>query len=225
MEKILLVEDDISLRKGIIYGLASKEYSIAECGTLEEARNLMSQERFHLLLLDVNLPDGSGFDFCEEVRKTSSIPIILLTARDLEIDVVTGLGSGADDYITKPFSLTILRARVAAVLRRKEYLQRKIYQFDDLIFDFDDFNFSRKGQSLDLTKNEIKLLKVFCENPNRTLERGYLEELLWSIDSDFMDANALSVTVKRLRDKLGNHQRVAIKTVYGIGYRWEVRIG
>ncbi|MGX6978390.1 response regulator transcription factor [Vagococcus elongatus] len=224
MGKILLVEDDVSLRKGIIYGLALKDFEIIECGTLKEAKEQLNSDLFQLLLLDVNLPDGSGFDLCEDVRRTSSVPIILLTARDLEMDIVTGLGLGADDYITKPFSLTILRARVEAILRRSDLQQRKFYQFSELMFDFENLTFSKNGQPLALTKNDIKLLKVFCANPNRTLERHYLEELLWSIDSDFIDENALSVTVKRLRDKLGGNSDISIKTVYGIGYRWEVKI-
>ena len=155
-------------------------------------------------------------DFCREIRKTSRVPIIFLTANDMELDIVAGLESGADDYITKPFSLAVLRARVNAVLRRNDNSDNVFVQ-NEFEFDFDKMIFSVSGTSVELSKTEQKLLRLFINNIGITLTRDTLIDRIWD-RAEFVDENALSVTVRRLREKLTN---VPIKTIYGIGYMWE----
>ena len=183
------------------------------------------ENRPDLLILDVNLPDGSGLELLEQVRRTSDVPVILLTANDLEMDVVTGLESGADDYITKPFSLAILRARVNAQLRRSAHGPKSLIELDGFRFDFERMDFRKAGQSVDLSKTEQKLLRLLIENRGQTLSRATLIDRIWTDGAEYVDENALSVTVKRLRDKLedtpSNPQY--LKTVYGMGYTWAVK--
>ena len=154
MQKILLVEDDITLGNGIRLALQNASLQITLCHTLAEARGIFERERIDLLILDINLPDGSGLDLLNEVRKTSAVPIILLTANDMEMDIVTGLESGADDYITKPFSLAVLRARVNAQLRRSISAKSTCTEIDGFQFDFDRMEFRKDGQLVELSKTE-----------------------------------------------------------------------
>ena len=174
-----------------------------------------------LIILDINLPDGSGLDFCRELRQTSSLPIIFLTANDMEIDIVTGLETGADDYITKPFSLAVLRARVNAVLRRRQ-TDNAVFRTDRYEFDFDNMKFLVDSTPVELSKTEQRLLKIFVQNPGRTLPREMLLDRVWTDNAEFVEENALSVAVKRLRQKITN---VPIRSVYGIGYVWEQQKG
>lgn len=225
MQKILLLEDDTTLGNGIRLALQSTSVQITLCRTLAQARNALADNSYDLLILDVNLPDGSGLDLLEQVRNTSPVPVILLTANDLEMDVVTGLESGADDYITKPFSLAILRARVNAQLRRGASGKTACFTMDAFTFDFDRMEFRKAGQSIELSKTEQKLLRILIENRGQTLSRGMLVDRIWTDGAEFVDENALSVTVKRLRDKLEDTPSSPqyLKTVYGIGYIWAVK--
>lgn len=215
--KFLIVEDDTALNNGIALSLSGDDaiqaYSIAE------AQNKLD-ERIDLIILDINLPDGNGVDFCRKIRKTSQVPIIFLTANDMELDIVTGLESGADDYITKPFSLAVLRARINTVLRRKQPVNNK-YEDDLFSFDFENLLFSANGRPVELSKTEQKLLKIFVFNRGITLSRDNLIDKVWGTGAEFVEENALSVTVKRLRQKLTG---IPLKTVYGIGYVWEKHI-
>lgn len=225
MQKILLLEDDITLGNGIRMALQSPSVQITLCRTLAQAQNAVADNRYALLILDVNLPDGSGLELLTEVRKTSRMPVILLTANDLEMDVVTGLESGADDYITKPFSLAILRARVNAQLRREMSAKTSCVEIDRFQFDFDRMAFRKDGEPMELSKTEQKLLRILIENRGQTLSRGMLVDRIWTDGAEFVDENALSVTVKRLRDKLEDTPSSPqyLKTVYGIGYTWAVK--
>ena len=215
--KFLIVEDDTALNNGIALSLtgdnAIQSYSIADA-----EKNF--DESIDLIILDINLPDGNGVDFCRKIRKTSQVPIIFLTANDMEIDIVTGLESGADDYITKPFSLAVLRARINTVLRRKQPVCNK-YEDDSFSFDFENMSFFAHGKPVELSKTEQKLLKVFVFNRGITLSRDNLIDKVWGTGAEFVEENALSVTVKRLRQKLPG---IPLKTVYGIGYVWEKQI-
>lgn len=215
--KFLIVEDDTALNNGIALSLtgdnAIQSYSIADA-----EKNF--DESIDLIILDINLPDGNGVDFCRKIRKTSQVPIIFLTANDMEIDIVTGLESGADDYITKPFSLAVLRARINTVLRRKQPVCNK-YEDDSFSFDFENMSFFAHGKPVELSKTEQKLLKVFVFNRGITLSRDTLIDKVWGTGAEFVEENALSVTVKRLRQKLPG---IPLKTVYGIGYVWEKQI-
>ena len=225
MQKILLTEDDITLANGIRLALQNASLQITLCHTLTEGRNVLDRECFDLLILDINLPDGSGLDLLNEVRKISAVPIILLTANDMEMDIVTGLESGADDYITKPFSLAVLRARVNAQLRRSISAKSTCTEIDGFQFDFDRMEFRKDGQLVELSKTEQKLLRILVENRGQTLTRAVLVDRIWTDGADYVDENALSVTVKRLRDKLEDSPSSPkyLKTVYGIGYTWAVK--
>lgn len=225
MQKILLLEDDATLGNGIVLALNSESSEITLCSTLSEARKAYRHGAFQLLIIDINLPDGSGLDFLREVRRQDSVPIILLTANDMEIDIVSGLESGADDYITKPFSLAVLRARVHARLRRTASLPSVCFETDKFHFDFDRMEFKKDGRSVELSKTEQKLLRLLVENRGQTLSRSLLIDRIWTDGAAYVDENALSVTVKRLRDKLEDtpSRPRYLKTVYGIGYTWAVK--
>lgn len=225
MEKILLLEDDTALGRGIQMALQGDAVQIKLCRTLAQGREETARDDYCLLILDVNLPDGSGLELLRQVRQGSSVPVILLTANDLEMDIVTGLESGADDYITKPFSLAVLRARVNAQLRRSAGGRTARYAFDGFVFDFDRMEFRRNGQSLELSKTEQKLLRLLVENRGQTLSRATLVDRVWTDGAEYVDENALSVTVKRLRGKLEDNPSAPkyVKTVYGIGYTWAVK--
>lgn len=225
MQKILLLEDDIPLGNGIRLALQSPSVQITLCRTLAQARGAVADHGYDLLILDINLPDGSGLELLEQVRLSSNLPVILLTANDMEMDVVTGLESGADDYITKPFSLAILRARVNAQLRRGTAGKTACFTFDAFAFDFERMEFRKDGQMIELSKTEQKLLRILVENRGQTLSRATLVDRIWTDGAEYVDENALSVTVKRLRDKLEDTPSSPhyLKTVYGIGYTWAVK--
>lgn len=224
MQNILLLEDDTALGNGIRLALQSQNTKIQLCRTLADAQNILSEHLFDLLILDVNLPDGSGLDLLAKVRLTSSVPVILLTANDMEMDIVNGLESGADDYITKPFSLAVLRARVNTQLRRNVPKKSAIIEIDCFRFDFDNMEYRKNDCLIDLSKTEQKLLRILVENSGHTIPRAVLIDKVWTEGAEYVDENALSVTVKRLRDKLEDtpSKPVYLKTVYGIGYTWVV---
>lgn len=225
MKQLFLLEDDPALGQGIRLALQTDELRVTLCRTLAEGRAALAADAFDLLVLDVNLPDGSGLDLLRQVRESSGVPVILLTANDMEMDIVTGLESGADDYITKPFSLAVLRARVNAQLRRGGAAPAAgAVEQDGFHFDFDRMEFRRNGRIVDLSKTEQKLLRLLVENRGRTLGRDVLIDRVWTDGAEYVDENALSVTVKRLRDKLEETPSKPryLKTVYGLGYTWAV---
>lgn len=223
--KILIIEDDVKLNDGMRLALKSDQYRFFQCKTLGEARRICKEEQLSLILLDVNLPDGNGIDFVKEIRQTSRVPIILITVNNMEIDIVTGLEAGANDYITKPFSLMVLRARVAVQLRGAEEKNRNYVKIDGFEFDFDKMEFFKNGDPVELSKTEQKLLRILCANQMATLKRSYLIDAVWQGDTEYVDDHALTVAVKRLRDKLEEDAQNPkyIKTVYGIGYTWAVK--
>ena len=220
MSQILIIEDDHSLNRGISLALKGQDRNIHSAYNLETASSQIKNIPFDLIILDINLPDGNGLDFLASLRQKGNTPVILLTANDLETDVVAGFELGADDYITKPFSLAILRARAEAQLRRNRNQNR--FDLEEYIFDFDNLKFEYQGQLVELSKTEQKLLRLLIENRGRTVQRELLMDRVWTGAGEFVDENALSVTVKRLRDKLEDNPAKPqyIKTVYGIGYVW-----
>lgn len=219
MSRILLLEDDEALGRGICMALETPSCTVTHCSTCLQAINILQGMVFDLLILDINLPDGSGLELLRTLRQNgNSTPTILLTANDLELDEVTGLEAGADDYITKPFSLAVLRARVNAQLRRSVPVKQDRIELNGFILDFTRMEFSKEGTIIDLSKTEQRLLRLLVENRGRTLPRELLLEKVWD-GGEFVDENALSVAVRRLRGKLGN---APIRTVYGVGYTWEV---
>lgn len=223
---ILIVEDDGVLAQGLKRALKTEDREIKVCGKLREARGILRDGLPDLMILDVNLPDGNGFDFLEEVKRQWRFPVILLTANDMETDIVAGLEAGADDYITKPFSLAVLRARVNTQLRRMREngeKQETAWVYGRYRFCFDRMEYSVDGKQVELSKNEQKLLRILVENEGRILKRETLIDRLWTDGAEYVDENALSVTVKRLRNKLDAGAQ--IETVYGSGYRWVKRHG
>lgn len=226
--KILIVEDDAGLGRGIMMALKEEGLVFTHCLGLAKARELFEKEKFDLVLLDLNLPEGSGLEFLKEIRESSRVPVIILTANDMEMDIVVGLESGADDYITKPFSLMVLRARVKAQLRRLEKnddsMKEEKKEYGALSLDFPRMEFTRLGRSLELSRTEQKILYLLTANPGIVLKRERLINYVWTDGAQFVDENALSVAVKRLRDKLGDGRDGYhyIQTVYGVGYTWKV---
>ena len=221
MEQILIIEDDIALNKGLCKALTTANRQLISCTDIRSAREQILCSMPSLILLDINLPDGSGLDFLKELKKGSdSIRVILLTANDTDLDIVNGLELGADDYITKPFSLAVLRARVNTQLRKipSATVPNSVIIIDDYSFDFSTMEFSVHDNKVELSKTEQKLLRLLIENRGTVMSRSALVDRIWTDGAEYVEENALSVTVKRLRDKLEAHQY--IKTIYGIGYSW-----
>lgn len=225
MNHILIIEDDKTLSNGIALALKSNDLEFHQAFSILDAKKTMDAFEIQLILLDVNLPDGSGLDFLRDLREYSRKPVILLTANDTETDIVTGLELGADDYITKPFSLAVLRARVNTQLRRMKSIDSEMISIDDYLFDFKNMVFTKGGIPIELSKTEQKLLRLLTVNRGRTIPRSELVDRIWSDGADYVDENALSVTVKRLRDKLEDNPSAPryIKTVYGVGYTWSAK--
>lgn len=222
MTNIAIIEDNKGLNNGIALALKQEGFRFYQYGALGEVENIQDMD---LLILDINLPDGNGFDFLKELRMHSDVPVIILTANDLETDEVMGLNLGADDYMTKPFSLMVLRARIEKLLQKgkREKEGRKLWRFGELELDFENMRFLKAGVQVELSKTEQRLLKLLVENHNITMKRETLLSRVWTDGAEYVDENALSVTVKRLRDKLEDKDTKYIHTVYGIGYVWEER--
>lgn len=226
MERIFLLEDDATLSRGIGMALSGPNRVVTLADSMVQARQKLAEMQFDLLILDINLPDGSGLDLLRMRRaQGDATPTILLTANDLEMDEVTGLEAGADDYITKPFSLAILRARVQAQLRRGSVRSSSQMEVGPFLFDFERMNFRKNGMAVELSKTEQKLLRVLVENRGHAVPRATLVDRVWTDGAEFVEENALSVTVKRLRTKLEKDPAKPeyLKTVYGIGYIWAVK--
>ena len=225
LKYILITEDDLSLSNGIALALKNPDFVIEQSPNIKTARQKLAEREYDLILLDINLPDGNGIDFLKEVKERYDCPVIMLTAKDLEIDIVIGLESGADDYITKPFSLAILRARVNTQLRKGEIKKKSEQYFIQGLFhfDFEKMEYRKNNCLIELSKTEQKLLFILVKNKGITLERSRLIDYVWTDGAEYVDENALSVSIKRLRDKLEENPSKPqyIKTVYGIGYMWE----
>ena len=224
MVRLLILEDDLALGEGVRLSLQGDDRPVTLCRTLAQARQALEEAGpFALLILDVNLPDGSGLSLLEEVK--GRVPVIFLTANDLETDIVAGLELGAEDYITKPFSLAVLRARVNAQLRRGKGAGNEVVETGEFVFDFGRMEYRKKGKLVELSKTEQRLLRLLVQNRGTTLSRGDLVDRVWTDGAEYVEENALSVTVKRLRDKLEEvpSKPRYLKTVYGIGYTWAVK--
>ncbi|MCI8647774.1 MAG: response regulator transcription factor [Firmicutes bacterium] len=220
MNRILIVEDDENLSRGIKLALR-QDYSCIQAFSAQEALECSRRQQPDLILLDVNLPDKSGMEVLEEIRKSSQVPVILLTANNMEMDIVAGLESGANDYITKPFSLMVLRARVGVQLRNRQ-TGANIFKSGSFCFDFDKMEFTKGSECLELSKTEQRLLRCLVESKGKSLSRSRLIDEVWQGDTEFVDEHALTVAINRLRRKLGSGQDDAecIRTIYGVGYAW-----
>ncbi|MGI6071294.1 MAG: response regulator transcription factor [Blautia sp.] len=219
--ELLIIEDDRTLSDGICLALGGEGNFFTQCFDLASAKEAFGKKAYDLLILDINLPDGSGYDFLREIRQAGQVPVLILTANDMEMDEVMGLELGADDYMTKPFSLAVLRARIANLLRRRQ--DTGAYVCGELVFHFDRMEFRKRGQELFLSKTEQKLLKLLVDHRGQILKREQLVDRLWTDGAEYVDENALSVTVSRLRSKVEDEpsKPVHIQTVYGIGYIWK----
>ena len=228
MKKILLLEDDLSLSDGLTFALKKQGYDVSAKRTVTEARSAWNGSVFDLLILDVSLPDGSGFDFCKSVRQSSDVPVIFLTASDEETSVIMGLDIGGDDYVTKPFKLGILMSRVAALLRRANNspVNNTVLESNGIRIDFLQGQAFRNGKAVELTGVEFKLLCCFMQNPNIVLSKEKLYERLWDSDGNFVDDNTISVYIRRLRTKIEDNPDLPEKivTVRGLGYKWRVTV-
>ena len=226
MCKILLLEDDVSLIDGLVYSLERNGFSLDVVRTVKDAENYLSKHEYDLLLLDVTLPDGTGFEVCEQVRKIGSdVPIIFLTAADEEINVIRGLDSGGDDYITKPFKLGELCSRIKALLRRAGMKTKKdtsVLQAGDITIDLLSSRVLFKNKTLDLTAAEYRLLCLLIRNVNMVVTRNMILDELWDGSGNFVDDNTLSVYIRRLREKVEKDPSHPehLMTVRGFGYRW-----
>lgn len=227
---IQIVEDDRALSDGIEITLSDGKTQFNKEYLIQDAINGFEKygDQLALIILDINLPDGIGYDYLKVVREKSNVPVLILTANDMEMDEVKGLTMGADDFLTKPFSLAVLRARVNALIRRSQMAasaepkKSLVYTLDDMTFDYEKLVFKKGEDELFLSVNEQRLLKLFLDNKGRVLTRDMLMDRLWGDDGDFVDENALSVTINRLRSKIDTDKNSKhINTVYGQGYRFE----
>lgn len=226
MNKILLLEDDLSLVNGLSFALKKQGFALDTARTIGEATVLWADEKYDLLILDVSLPDGSGFEICKEVRKSSKVPIIFLTASDEEINVIMGLDMGGDDYITKPFKLGVLLSRINALLRRaKDFsaMDTQLHANGIEVRLITGQAFKNK-EPLNLTAAEYKLLCLLMQNPNAVLSQEQILSKLWDCDENYVDNNTLSVYIRRLRMKIENNpsEPQMLLTVRRMGYKWNV---
>ncbi len=215
-EKIFLLEDDIFLRDGLCELLENAEYAVVSAGTIKDATEAVKSSAFSLLILDVMLPDGSGFDFCQRLRAMGvSTPILFLTACDDEIQIVRGLDSGADDYVTKPFKLLELLSRVRALIRRNTV---STFTSREIMVDTNNMTVKKNDEVIFVTKTEFQILSCLIRNSGVIITRATLLQNIWDDNGNFIDDNTLSVHMSRLREKIGAEH---ITTVRGVGYRWE----
>lgn len=230
MGKILLLEDDKSLNRGISFKLKKEGFEVETAFCIEEAKNIFDNNKIDLIITDIGLPDGSGFDFCEEIRKISNVYIIMLTALDEEFNAVMGYEIGADDYVTKPFSLAILVSKVKAFMKRagndeKEKTSENILISEDIEFDYGDYTLilnREDTEKVQLTKTEGKLLKLLMENAMNIIQKEQILDILWDMDGNFVDDNTVAVYMRRLRKKVEKDpsEPIFIKNIRGIGYKW-----
>lgn len=224
MIKILMVEDDSTIAFGVKYALEQEGFKIDICKDLERARLHINEKSYDIILLDVMLPDGNGYDFCKEIREIKDIPIIFLTACDDEVNIVMGLDIGGDDYMTKPFRVRELISRIKAVVRRNqgEDKGKKILKYGDLSIHTLEARVYKSSEEVFLTSAEYKLLLILIQNENIILSRNQILEKLWDVTYDFINDNTLTVYIKRLREKIEDDTSnpKLIITVRGMGYKW-----
>ena len=226
MSKILLLEDDLSLINGLSFAFRKQGFELAVVRTLKEANELWGEGKYDLLVLDVSLPDGTGYEFCKKVRQVSKVPIIFLTASDEEMNIIMGLDIGGDDYITKPFKLGVLVSRINALLRRAKGFNStdtelqsngiKVLMLQGQVF--------KNEKLIDLTAAEYKLLCLFMKNPNVVLTKEQILDKLWECEGNYIDRSKLTVYMRRLRMKIEDNpsEPQMLLTVRRMGYKWNV---
>lgn len=224
MKRIFLVEDDLSLINGLSFAVKKQGYLLDVAHTSSEADRLWENGKYDLVILDVSLPDGSGFDICRSIRQTSKVPIMFLTAMDEETDIIMGLDIGGDDYITKPFKLAIFMSRINALLRRSDNFNQADTELSSsgITVRLLKSEVYKNNKLIELTASEYKLLCLFMENPDQVLSPEQILSKLWDCDENYIDNNSFTVYIRRLRTKIeddpGNPKRIV--TVRRMGYKW-----
>jgi DNA-binding response OmpR family regulator len=224
LKHIFFVEDNLSLINGLSFAIKKQGYEIDVARTILEAEALLANKKYDLVILDVSLPDGCGYDLCEKIRKTSKVPIIFLTAADEETDIIMGLDIGGDDYITKPFKLAVFMSKINALLRRSDnFIQA------DTELNSNGINVQllkgevyKNGEQLDLTTSEYKVLCLFMKNPHIVLSPEQILSKLWDCNENYIDNNTITVYIRRLRTKIEDNpsEPQKIVTVRRMGYKW-----
>nr|UWI48416.1 response regulator transcription factor [Clostridioides difficile] len=217
---LLIIEDDTSLNEGLFYAFENEGFNVLKTYTKQEGLYVFNNKNIDFIILDCNLPDGSGFDVCKQIREKSDVPIIMLTARDSEIDEVTGLEIGLDDYITKPFSLSVLKARVKVAIRKKS--NNKVLYSNGIKLDQKLLKVYKNEVDLELSAVEYKLINYFIENKGQILLKEQILHHIWDSEENYVDENIVSVNIRRLRMKVEDNPSNPkyIKTAYGMGYLW-----
>ncbi|NMW85754.1 response regulator transcription factor [Peptoniphilus sp. AGMB00490] len=216
MKKILIIEDDKHLNKGLSIAL-EKNYEVISTFTINDAQNYIDAS--DLILLDMNLPDGDGLEIIKYTRKISTIPIIVLSAINLEAYIISSIELGADDYLTKPFSLGILEAKIKRTFEKIASCDLNLFKKDGLDFNFNENTFYVDDKNIDLTRTEAKILYYLIKNKSQVITKELLFDFVWGIDDEFIDQNTLSVNISRIRNKLKPYD--PIETVFGVGYKWQ----
>ncbi len=218
--EIMLVEDNEAIIMGLEYLLSQEGYQVVTARNMAQAEELLARRDVGLVLLDIGLPDGDGFQLCRKVKREGQTPVIFLTAKEDETDVVKGLDMGADDYVIKPFRNRELVSRIRSVLRRSGK-GTSVLRCGDITLNTETGKVTRGGSEIGLTKLEYKILSNMMSCPGKLFTRDEILSDIWDISGNFVNDNTLSVTVKRLREKLGDSDGRLIKTVRGMGYRLE----
>jgi DNA-binding response OmpR family regulator len=223
MNNILLLEDEENLNRGISLKLEKEGYQVFTCVGITEGRRIFRSQCIDLIICDITLSDGNGLEFCKEIRLNSNVRFIFLTALDQEIDIVMGYEAGADDYITKPFSLAVLLSKVNAICKRLDGSHQERIESGDVRYVKGLMKTYVRGKEKELTKTETKLLLLFLENPKQIMSKSQILESIFDIDGDFVDDNTVAVNIRRLREKIEDDASIPvyIKNVRGLGYLWD----
>lgn len=226
MKKILLVEDNETIILGLQYSLQQERFEVLVAKSIEQAKEKIEHSKIDLIVLDVSLPDGNGFELCKEIKKKMDIPIIFLTAKDEEDDIISGLDLGADDYITKPFRVRELISRINTIIRRynksESATEENIIRINNVSINTDSVKVYKDDQEIVFTSLEYKILVLLFSNPNKLITREMILDKIWDVAGNFVNDNTLTVYIKRIREKLDDTDGKIIKTVRGMGYKVEV---
>lgn len=218
MQTVLVVEDDEMLNAGICFNIQNNSWKALSAQSIAEAKKLIQENKIDLVLLDVNLPDGNGFEFSKVIKEQKNLPFIFLTAHNLDDEILKGLELGADDYITKPFNVKILLKKIELILNRNN-VKKDLFNIKDLSINFEDRTVKKSGEIIYLTPTEFDLLQVFVKNKSIVLTRQILLEKLWDSKENFVDEHTLTLNISRLRSKLDKENDKYIETIYGVGYK------
>ncbi len=221
MSNILVVEDDRSLNRAVTLALSKDNHTVFSAYSKKECWEVLKSTTVDFLLLDISLPDGTGLEICQELRKASNTPVMFFSASDTETDMIKGFDVGCDDYIAKPFSLEILKHKINAMLNRKvidENINNNIFSYRDLQINYDKILVTVKNESVNLTPTEYRLLEILAQNKGKVMTKELILQKLWDNSGNFVDENTLNVNIRRLRKKIESDDRKYIITVFGIGY-------